>query len=201
MRKHTHNLSRLGFALGFLLIAGCQSTPQQPQDKGIDPLLGAEAPSLPKSNAPASPGGPEARLNAPLPLTQQTSSTAAMAGGPLQGAREPIGIPVNDGGVGKKAWQENDASKTVLKSPQPIAPGQVLAPVPIVSNGISPELQAELEKHKVVYQRQQPVAGGVRFECIVPNPHTPDSLLNFSFEAADIDTAVRTVLAKIDQTH
>ena len=200
MRKHTGNLARLGVTLGFLLIVGCQSTPQQPKDSPVDPLLGPDAPSQTKQGGPVSPAGPEAKLTSPLPLTQQTSSTAAMAGGPLKGARETIGIPVNDGGVGKKAWQENDGTKPVLKSPVPTVQGQTLTSVPTFSNSISPELQKELKDRGVFYQNQETVAAGVRFVCMVPNPLNPESYLTFSFEATDLDTAVRTVLKKIDQT-
>jgi hypothetical protein len=181
---------------GFLLAAGCQSTSPQPKDNGVDPLLGPDAP---KQVAPSAPGGPEARLNGPLPLTQQTSSTAAMAGGgPLKGGRDMLGIPVNDGGSGKKAWQENDGGKTVLKQPLPIAQGQTqgLAPVPNVPSGISPDLQKSLEARHVVYQHQEPVAGGVRFNCIVESQNT---LREYTVEAADVEAAVRAVLAKIDQ--
>src|SRR5205807_10274769 len=109
MRKHTGKLARGGIVLGFLLAAGCPSPHQQRlPDNGTDPLFGPDAPGLPVKGGPAGPPGPGARLNIPLPLTLQTSSTAEMAGGPLNGARQTIGIPVNEGGSGKKAWQEND---------------------------------------------------------------------------------------------
>jgi len=182
------------------MAAGCPSPPQRLPDNGPDPILGPEAPGLPKKGGAVTPSGPEAKLNAPLPLTQQTSSTAAMAGGgPLKGGRETIAIPVNDGAAGKKAWQENDGSKTVLKTPQPIAQGQPLTPVPNLPYGTDTTLQklrAQLKDRGLIYEKQDPIPGGVRFDCIVAYA---DGQRRYTVEAADAEAAIRAVLAKIDQ--
>jgi hypothetical protein len=198
MPKHTGKLARCGIVLGLLLAAGCHGTQQQrlPENSG-DPLFGPDAPSLPPKGGPAAPQGPSAKLNNPLPLTQQTSSTAEMAGGPLKGARQTIAIPVNEVNGGKKAWQENDGGKATLNPPQPIVQG--LKPVLLAPNEIPPELKEQLDRRNMVFHRLQAVEGGVKFVCIVADPRNADSLRNYEVVAADITTAVREVLARIDQ--
>jgi len=204
MRKLTGILARCGVVLGLFVAAGCHSPSQRLPESSVDPLLGPEAPSLPQKGGVVSPSGPEARLTTPLPLTRQTSSTAEMAGGPLKGGREALGIPVTNDNSGRKAWQENDGGKTVLKTPQPIAQG--LTPVPIFPNDgtASPgsgatlqELQKELEAKGAVEQKEVPSNGGVHFACLVPNPDGTIRL--YEVEAADTAAAIRAVLAKIDQ--
>ena len=49
-------------------------------------------------------------------------------------------------------------------------------------------------------QFYSPVSGGVKFECIVANPQTPDRQRHYQVERADLVSAVRAVLAEIDQT-
>jgi hypothetical protein len=194
--------------VGLLLTAGCPSPSHRLPENGSDPLLGADAPTLPQKGGVVSPSGPEARLTTPLPLTQQTSSTAEMAGGPLKGGREALGIPLTNVNAGEKAWQGVDAGTSVsINKPQPIPSG--LAPVPIWQNSAIPsqssdaEVQAltkQLEDRRAVYQKADPINGGVRFTCIVPR-QDGSVLLNYEADAVDTATAMREVLAKIDQKH
>jgi hypothetical protein len=194
--------------LVLFLTAGCPSPPHRLPENGSDPLLGADAPTMPQKGGVVPASGPDAKLTAPLPLTQQTSSTAEMAGGPLKGSREALGIPVTNDATGKKAWQEVDSGKAVaIKAPQPIPAG--LTPVPVYSDRASTapaseaDLQAlmkQLEAKGAVYQKADPITGGIRFRCIVPS-QDGSVLLNYEADAADTATAIREVLAKIDQKH
>jgi hypothetical protein len=199
MRKHIGTLARCGIVLGLLLAAGCHGTqPQRLPENSGDPLLGPDAPGLPPKGGAAAPPGPSARLNNPLPLTQQTSSTAEMAGGTLKGARQAIAIPVNEANGGKKAWQENDGNKASLNPPQPIVQG--LKPVPLAPNEIPLDVKEQLDRRNMVFHRVQPVTGGVKLEVIFADPQNSDRLRNYEVVAADVTTAAREVLAKVDQT-
>jgi hypothetical protein len=127
-----------------------------------------------------------------------------MAGGPLKGGRDALGIPATSENAGKKTWQEVDGGKTVsIKTPQPIASG--LTPVPVYGDTQSPsansvstieELRKELEAKGAVKQKEDPITGGVHFACLVS---TPIGFTLYEVDAADTAAAIRAVLAKIDQ--
>jgi hypothetical protein len=213
------------FTFGVLVLAGCTGLNQT---MGIDPLLGGP-PVRPATTAVPVPSNPASLAVLPLPATNSTLSTAALAAGaprPLDNGQDlrigsPIGSAGNDGWARQGSGSSNqdseirrmaDSSGVLLQPPQLIAeppPKRDLVPVsnPGALRGSSAtvttfeQAEKELKARGALLQRLQVVAqsGEWTCRCSMPNPQNPRIQRTYEATRSDPVAAMRAVLEELDK--
>jgi hypothetical protein len=212
-------------ALSSLLAAGCSNT-NQGHLTG-DPLFGEFGIKQPGPVSPPAPSTPPASKTQaslppnglpPIPTAQFSSSPAALAAGPLPGAR-PLAI---DGSGGLATGGNNNIipastngaglKPIVLPVPRETAPNS-LPVVPAAGSGsaTSPPgpawgspaadpdaaIREQLKARGVLYSKVDTVPEGVRLSVIVPKRGEPDATRVFEATGRDFNSAAQAILQKL----
>jgi hypothetical protein len=175
-----------------------------------DPLVGINAPPLPREGAGAVAKGPDKPLPA-LPAPSADTSPAALAAGGVPKLDNDRNLRMDDKDPAA-AWRGKSSSPVSLGKPDPDPDPQPPAPRP--TDGIKPaggisaapaldlrQLITSLEQRgmKGFRLEQQRDSGKWRCLCSIPSRNNPSVKQNYDTSAADPESAVRAVLDQVEK--